>query len=57
MLIKGMSSFYCEHCGAPITDSENGYITFCPHYPKIEKEPETVDDLKKLFNLLNIKNK
>lgn len=28
-----MSSFYCEHCGKEILDSDNGYITACEHYP------------------------
>ena len=28
-----MSSFRCEKCGKEIIDSENGYITSCPHYP------------------------
>lgn len=28
-----MSSFNCEHCGAPIIDTPNGYATGCIHYP------------------------
>lgn len=29
-----MSSFTCPQCGTDIIDSETGYITGCPHYPK-----------------------
>jgi hypothetical protein len=28
-----MSNFYCEVCGAVISDSERGYVTGCEHYP------------------------
>ena len=28
-----MSSFICEHCGAYIIDTEDGYTTECEHYP------------------------
>lgn len=28
-----MSSFFCPHCAAPITDSPRGYVTGCEHYP------------------------
>lgn len=35
-----MSSFYCEKCGALISDSEKGYLTGCEHYP-VEIEPIT----------------
>ena len=28
-----MSSFHCEKCGKTILDSEQGYYTFCKHYP------------------------
>lgn len=27
-----MSSFTCEHCGTPIIDTPDGYITGCNHY-------------------------
>jgi hypothetical protein len=29
-----MSSFTCRSCGTDIIDSDTGYITGCPHYPK-----------------------
>jgi hypothetical protein len=28
-----MSNFICHKCGKSITDSPNGYITECKHYP------------------------
>lgn len=28
-----MSSFICEHCGALILDTPQGYVTECEHYP------------------------
>lgn len=41
-----MSDFNCEHCGAAILDSRNGYLTECEHYPKTErKERKTLDEL------------
>lgn len=33
-----MSSFLCEHCGEIISDTPNGYVTGCPHYPIEKKE-------------------
>ena len=35
-----MSSFKCEHCGAPIIDSIKGYITGCQHYPMSGQKQE-----------------
>jgi hypothetical protein len=28
-----MSSFNCKHCHAMCTDTDNGYVTGCEHYP------------------------
>ena len=32
-----MSSFYCETCGATISDTSDGYITGCEHHPLITR--------------------
>lgn len=37
-----MSSFYCEHCGTYIVDTDNGYVTECVHYPLHEYKPMTL---------------
>lgn len=37
-----MSSFYCEHCGKAILDTEDGFITGCEHYPAV-RIPKPVD--------------
>jgi hypothetical protein len=40
-----MSSFICEHCGAHIIDTRNGYITGCKHYP-LEKKRKKKKEIK-----------
>ncbi len=38
-----MSSFNCEHCGAPCLDSPAGYTTGCEHYPPdVPKIPDII---------------
>jgi hypothetical protein len=32
-MLKAMSNFTCEHCGAVCLDSPAGYYTGCQHYP------------------------
>ena len=50
-----MSSFYCSKCGALITDSPDGYISFCPHYPKKEKRKQNKNEmLKKMKEILGL---
>ena len=29
-----MSSFYCDKCGAIVSDTPGGYVTGCEHYPQ-----------------------
>lgn len=39
-----MSNFTCEKCGMSIIDSDDGYITGCPHYPNITDGLMPLDD-------------
>ena len=54
-----MSSFFCEHCGASIQDTPQGYVTGCKHYP-LKGEPRPMSERDKeprigetLYNLAN----
>lgn len=35
-----MSNFYCDKCGALVSDSPAGYLTGCEHYPSQIKVEE-----------------
>ena len=43
--MSSMSSFYCEHCHALISDSPSGYVTGCEHYPMVGRCADCKKDI------------
>lgn len=41
-----MSNFSCEKCGATCSDTKQGYITGCEHYPPDIQKYSVINDKK-----------